>query len=221
IAILGLLMSILLPSLSNARRTAKRAVCASNLKQIGVGMEMYVSANRQYFPPRLSGSNFEYVGKNGENSYYAEEYRNIKKRYLNPYLGGPFEENDEVEVAHCPGDDGQLTHSYKKAGSSYPANNADGFYANPGLGTLNWRYWDGGSNSRMMVESPSKMVALYDSGFRSYTGGNGNNFKSEFYWHSKIGLPYWNVLFTDGHVAYTRAQRGNRDNDSYTFYIDK
>ena len=221
VAIIGILMSLLLPSLTKARMAAKRALCASNLKQGGIAVELYLNDNEAYYPPRVSGSNFEYIGKNGSQTYYAEEYRNIQKRFLNIYVGGPYEEDDEVPVAHCPSDESDLTHAYGKAGSSYPANNADGFYTKAGLGTLNWKYGWEGSNSAMMVTSPSKMTVMYDSGFRKYTGGTGNNFKDAFYWHTAKGKAMWNVLFTDGHVSFTLALRGNRDNDIYTFFIDK
>ena len=42
-AILGILVSILLPSLTKARATAKAGVCSSNLRQLGLGVEMYES----------------------------------------------------------------------------------------------------------------------------------------------------------------------------------
>lgn len=41
IAIVALLTSILLPALADARRTARQAVCGSNLRQMGVGFESY------------------------------------------------------------------------------------------------------------------------------------------------------------------------------------
>ena len=50
IAIIGILVSILLPSLSKAKDKAKAAVCRSNLKQIGVGYLVYSKANRGKFP---------------------------------------------------------------------------------------------------------------------------------------------------------------------------
>lgn len=43
IAIISLLVSILLPSLTKAKELARRAVCASNLHQIGTGLAMYQS----------------------------------------------------------------------------------------------------------------------------------------------------------------------------------
>lgn len=51
IAILGMLMSILIPSLSAARRHAKANVCLSNLKGIGTGFVVYLNENEDQFPP--------------------------------------------------------------------------------------------------------------------------------------------------------------------------
>ncbi|MCM8538328.1 MAG: DUF1559 domain-containing protein [Lentisphaeraceae bacterium] len=50
IAILGILMTLLLPSLSAARAEAERAVCVSNMKQISIGVTMYGKDNNHYPP---------------------------------------------------------------------------------------------------------------------------------------------------------------------------
>ncbi len=50
VAIIALLISILLPSLSRAREIAKRAVCASNLRGIGQGMKVYANDNDDWHP---------------------------------------------------------------------------------------------------------------------------------------------------------------------------
>ncbi|MGB0715394.1 MAG: type II secretion system protein [Phycisphaerae bacterium] len=64
IGTIGLLMSILLPTLSRARDTAKRVACASNLRQLGVAIHCYA---QQYdgsipygpkAPPALTAANF-------------------------------------------------------------------------------------------------------------------------------------------------------------------
>jgi prepilin-type N-terminal cleavage/methylation domain-containing protein/prepilin-type processing-associated H-X9-DG protein len=50
IAIIGILAALLLPVLSGAKAKAKQAGCLSNLRQIGLGMAMYVEDNRGFFP---------------------------------------------------------------------------------------------------------------------------------------------------------------------------
>jgi prepilin-type N-terminal cleavage/methylation domain-containing protein len=50
VAIIALLISILLPSLSRAREMSKRAVCASNLRGIGQAMYIYANDNYEQFP---------------------------------------------------------------------------------------------------------------------------------------------------------------------------
>jgi len=53
IAIIGILAAILLPALSRAREAARRAGCASNLKQLGLVFKMYANESRgNRFPQR-------------------------------------------------------------------------------------------------------------------------------------------------------------------------
>ncbi len=51
IAIIGILAAILLPALARAREAARRATCASNLKQWGLGFKMYANEWEGKFPP--------------------------------------------------------------------------------------------------------------------------------------------------------------------------
>lgn len=53
IGIIALLISILLPSLNKARRTANTVKCASNMRQISMAMLMYINDNKGRFPPTL------------------------------------------------------------------------------------------------------------------------------------------------------------------------
>ncbi len=50
IAIIGILAGILLTAISRARESGRRASCASNLRQIGLGLTMYSRENDEQFP---------------------------------------------------------------------------------------------------------------------------------------------------------------------------
>jgi len=50
IAIIAILAAMLLPALARAREQARRSVCISNLKQIGLALRMYSQDYREFFP---------------------------------------------------------------------------------------------------------------------------------------------------------------------------
>ncbi len=54
IAIIAILIALLLPTLNKARYQAKNTVCASNLRQIAVGLLLYAQENRNYYPSDYS-----------------------------------------------------------------------------------------------------------------------------------------------------------------------
>jgi prepilin-type N-terminal cleavage/methylation domain-containing protein/prepilin-type processing-associated H-X9-DG protein len=51
ISIIALLLSILMPSLQRAKKSAQKVVCTSNHKQIGLGIRLYLTDNSEYYPP--------------------------------------------------------------------------------------------------------------------------------------------------------------------------
>ena len=66
VAVISLLISILLPSLTAARRAARTTMCAANLHQIGLGWAIYAQDNRDAAiaarPATLPGNNVYFVG---------------------------------------------------------------------------------------------------------------------------------------------------------------
>ena len=56
IAIIAILAAMLLPALSRARKQARRAVCMSNEKQIGLAMHMYAQDYDENFPVGATNS---------------------------------------------------------------------------------------------------------------------------------------------------------------------
>ncbi|MBI1367055.1 MAG: prepilin-type N-terminal cleavage/methylation domain-containing protein [Planctomycetes bacterium] len=56
VAIIALLISILLPSMSRAREVARITRCASNLRQQGLAANMYAQTYKGWLPPYSSGA---------------------------------------------------------------------------------------------------------------------------------------------------------------------
>jgi prepilin-type N-terminal cleavage/methylation domain-containing protein/prepilin-type processing-associated H-X9-DG protein len=56
IGIIALLISILLPSLNGARKSANDLKCASNMRQLCTAMVMYAAENKGKFPPNIAAN---------------------------------------------------------------------------------------------------------------------------------------------------------------------
>lgn len=54
VALLALLLSVLLPALQHARRSAQQTGCASNLRQVSIGLHAYVNESNGRLPRVLS-----------------------------------------------------------------------------------------------------------------------------------------------------------------------
>lgn len=69
VAIIGILASLLLPSLSKARSASFRAVCGSNEKQIGIALAIYNSSFGGFYPFHSDWGNM--MGSVGSMSSYG------------------------------------------------------------------------------------------------------------------------------------------------------
>ena len=103
IAIIAILASMLLPALSKAREMARRAVCISNLKQIGLAMIMYAHDYNDWLPPYGNFSDATVP------PYVHEWWHDT---HLPPYMG----KDKWYEHLRCPSQTG------KKTGCNYGAN---------------------------------------------------------------------------------------------------
>jgi len=91
VAIIALLISILLPSLSNAKKQAAAAACMSNLKQVTFALGMYRQDERGYLPDGPVGSLWSEAA-------WGVPKKDLWFNLLVPkYIGDP-------KVYVCPGD---------------------------------------------------------------------------------------------------------------------
>ena len=74
IVILLILAALLLSAISGARETAKKASCASNLKQIGLACHLYASDNNEVFPWSVNGSGGSATSPGSSNESFALLY---------------------------------------------------------------------------------------------------------------------------------------------------
>jgi prepilin-type processing-associated H-X9-DG protein len=93
------LISILLPALNKAREGANRAKCASNLRQLGAAVMMYVNDNRGFFPRTAPRGPLE--PQREEDWLHWQQSRSVEGSALRKSLGETFNR----DVFMCPSDD--------------------------------------------------------------------------------------------------------------------
>ena len=100
ISIIGILAALLLPVMARSKEAARATVCLSNLHQIGVALQIYVSENNNKLPvmrdaPLDTPPTFPTINK-----------------VLATHLGN-------MNVLRCPSDNGRI---FERTGSSYAWN---------------------------------------------------------------------------------------------------
>lgn len=63
VAIIAILASLLLPALAQAKFSAHKALCANNLRQWGIGLNLYGIDNNNSFPDNLDGVDVSWCGR--------------------------------------------------------------------------------------------------------------------------------------------------------------
>lgn len=225
IGIIALLISILLPALSKAREQSKATMCLSNLRQLGIGVQLYRQYNRDYYPPRiltisppvgLAGayevsSVYMWTGKGAtKNPLYSIGYydASTEKRFINKYISPNVRAGDEFPLAHCPSDD----EAYENYGNSYTGNYFSGYVAtgqsfhtlldctdiNPTTKAFNGRKTIKGSQ----VKQSARFIVAGENAGVSKIYNDLSNVKNFTRFHNKK-VDRWNMLFADGHSAAT------------------
>ena len=104
LAIISILLTFLLPGLSKARAQARMVQCASQMHQIGIATQMYLSDNENYYSPKkyqggvyyrdegfkerptsaYTYGSAEYKGWYAFNTYLDYQYINKKETFMCP-----------------------------------------------------------------------------------------------------------------------------------------
>ena len=196
IGVIGILVSILLPSLRKARQVAKIAVCHSNLKQHGIALANYMSTGNNRFPIDTSLNDqqmYYYSGKKG--NYHITSGVDSDKKLLNKYMGYT-EKGMDVPVAKCPLDNDKIQRLnetvYDFLGSSYMASSRPEAWC-PDV--LDWS--SKSTLSLAEVIRPSKMGILFAFG-AWHKSAAPMWYSEDMTVHGRKGFEF---LFVDGHVT--------------------
>jgi prepilin-type processing-associated H-X9-DG protein/prepilin-type N-terminal cleavage/methylation domain-containing protein len=96
IAVVAVLMAILLPALGRARKQAKRVVCASQLRQLGMAHVMYQQSHEGYIVPAVQDLGVNEYWYNTLGPYF--EHRNVG-------MGNEYADDLGRRILRCPLDE--------------------------------------------------------------------------------------------------------------------
>ena len=215
LAIIGVLVSILLPSVSSAKARTKSVVCMSNQRQMGAAMLLWVKDNSLRLPLSSSANNTSLTGLGNNQNW---------KLRINKYLGYP---EEEIPINADTGENV----------FSCPTRNLEANSIKGGIG-WNLRYLphDETSNDPSLVEDyrgfpvgkldePQDTIAFGDT-------VDDDSFKNKSLWKfngsiDNVATRHFtggNYLFTDGHFSYSRGSKmiaGKNGFSNYWLMFDK
>jgi prepilin-type N-terminal cleavage/methylation domain-containing protein/prepilin-type processing-associated H-X9-DG protein len=121
IAIIAILASMLLPALAKAREKARQASCASNLKQLALGVQMYASDSEEYIP---GIGNYDHYLNASASSVRAYTRQNLPYSFWMDLILPPVGDREIFRCPSLPGED----FNYRQGG--YGWNGGVGYWVN-------------------------------------------------------------------------------------------
>lgn len=182
IAIIAILASLLLPTLTKVKAAGRKTTCINNLNQWGKALYLYASDNDDYFPPEGTGTSLH-----SEIGWYIALPRQLG---IQTYNEMAWRTNPAAPLTRtpllCPANTNRSN-----------GNNLFHYCLNEHIdGT-------GAADQRVRIASiknPSHIVWLFDNGGRAARAQQNNV-------HTNLHLGGANISFVDGHVTHFR----NRD----------
>jgi len=222
IAIIGILASMMLPSLSGAKQRGKIILCINNLRQMGLAIQMYVDDHNQRFPlatvtqlDPVTGQPMDSMPRGTLQTLGGREplnpgcFPNARSRPLWAYV-------KPSDVFRCPDDRGQrilpcnsdcgpgfAPSNFKTVGMSYQYNGGTPLVLSGG-GFQSWKNSPTlpatlAGQSEGWIPDPSRFIVMHEPPARIYgCVGSGPRW---YQWHFAAGGP---AEFVDPRVAPSR-----------------
>src|SRR5439155_10244741 len=89
IGIIAILIGIILPSLSGARRAANVLKCQATMRELGLALQMYAQTNKGYLPAGRIGPQSFYFGSVQMSNAYVYWWMRLQQLRLIPGLDDP------------------------------------------------------------------------------------------------------------------------------------
>ena len=216
VAIIGILASMLLPSLGKTRESARRTQCLNNQKQIGLSLYMYIEDNDDYYPVTHNIANQIDTGWSWDDKLSDYDGRNLSDadKILWGFDVGS-EQGDRAQVYRCPSDSRGNTSAIDKATRSYSLNILYTFtsWAGRGITSSSWET-DASkiySRSHTSINQAAETIAMAENPYDNNSSGHQAratmsveniqaNQENNSYWSHDLWKS--NYLFVDGHVSY-------------------
>lgn len=193
IAIIAILAAILFPIFTNAKASAKRSACMSNLKQLSLAAQNYADLYNGYYPTtrcRVGALHWPFGDWNDGHPVYRNDYLGL--RALIPYV-------KNKRVFFCPANNWFGIKAYDS-------------YWKPGNYFAGYCYWgnyllkDSSGNplltdKQVAINTGHDPYALLVSDF--ITGGGGLGWNS----HNFNKMEGGNLLYNDGHAKWKWAKQ--------------
>ena len=204
IGIIAVLLSLLLPSLSKARESGRQAVCLSNLRQIGMGFQLYLQQYENTYPM---------AGTSGrpEDWLYREPSRTPKADQAYGQIPKAMGSNIPARVFKCPSDE------YHPLGTGNPYSYSANWHLCAPYTPPNGSFIPGMFVRSIQVLNPSGCILVIDESSQTiddacwapehYQNGVGPNVLSNRHdlgkdVNSNANAGRGNVLFADNHAEF-------------------
>jgi len=202
IAIIAIIAAILFPVFQKVRENARRAACASNMRQLTTAFVQYTQDNDEILPGATDGPNG--AGVAGGWVFYSTFGVSPAPARFDVSQGGlyPFVRSAQVYV--CP-DDGQG----RTSGDSYAVNSCAESSANVPANPPQPRP----GRSLAAFDAPASFLLLgeEDADFHDHTTGSSNDAYLSLFFDDAVSSRHTggsNVSFVDGHVKWYRFPAG-------------